>query len=368
MKVMVTGRYTEGEIISGPDRFSSYIFDGLNLSSYFGKIGFYSYFFKELCPNNRLLRLMGHINLNNKRNIYRVGLFPFLKACFSSPKLIFVTTQENYTILIYLLKVILKYKIITTVHFSFSYEKREVSILKKWRYLLLEILTLKFSDHLVFVSHILLLQYKKSISMRQKTDIITIGLSNFAKHHNIKKKFCFIDGINIIFYNGINSEVNRGLDDVIKYLSKLNWMTFNITVVGTNYNCFKDYKNIHIINLGLISKNKLENILITQHFTIKGNHFDSFSLFTLECMSMGVIPIIHEKIGISKFVKSRKNGYLYDTGSENSLTDLIKELIEHPIMLEKVSNEAISTSHKLSVENMLQKYKSILEQNLINMN
>jgi len=101
-----------------------------------------------------------------------------------------------------------------------------------------------------------------------------------------------------------------------------------------------------------------------KHFIIKSSVFDSFSILIAECMTLGLIPIISENIGIKDIIEHGVNGFVYNSSSSNELSELVNEISQGKYDLNLISANAKETSKALSWEKITEKYfsayKSIL--------
>lgn len=94
--------------------------------------------------------------------------------------------------------------------------------------------------------------------------------------------------------------------------------------------------NPNITFLGEISdtKEKIDIMKKMNVFCIVSRD-ESCSLVTLEAAMLGKAIIVSENIG-AKYVVSKENGWIIETGNEKALADVYKQIAEHPEQLEKM--------------------------------
>ena len=106
-----------------------------------------------------------------------------------------------------------------------------------------------------------------------------------------------------------------------------------------------------------MSQDSLSEFLSDKHFVIKSNEFDSFSIFTAECMAMGVIPIISENTGIKELIDNNVNGFVLKQKENISLQ--LKNIFENKFDLDKISLNTSKIYEKLNWEKISEQYISL---------
>lgn len=112
--------------------------------------------------------------------------------------------------------------------------------------------------------------------------------------------------------------------------------------------------NPQISYLGEISdtKEKIDIMKKMNVFCIVSRD-ESCSLVTLEAAMLGKPIIVSENVG-AKYIVSDNNGWIVETGNENALTEVYKQIVEHPEKLEvmgKNSREAYLSKATIEIYN-----------------
>lgn len=151
---------------------------------------------------------------------------------------------------------------------------------------------------------------------------------------------------------GLNPERKR-LNFAIDVIEKTN---LNLICIG-NTNTEKKVSN-KIRLLGNISDRSLLAYYQASDFFLFPSVYEGFGLVVLEAMACGSVPIIGKDIEIP-ILFDRKNCFL----AKNDLDyfNILKEIEEDKSILKKMSNEAVKSVYKLSVENNLLKYLQLIE-------
>ncbi len=357
MKIALIGKYGEGEIVGGPERVARELFAELQRNNL--DVTFIEYFFSGYEDYSFLKKIAGSKIIS--RNIYRLGIIQLLILLIKEKyDLIHLVNSQRFQLVILILKPLLRIKIVATLH---GISKIGLNGRRKFlqkRYFLdiwVENLTIKKSDLIIFPSELLFNQFQKGCGIsKDKALIIPNGITNeFICKDN---QFSFNGEFNLIFYNGFNSLLSRGLDTLIEQLSTVKKIKFNLFVLGNADRKSENQGNLKIIFMGFLDQKSLIDFCRNKQFIIKSNTFDSFSILVLECMALGVIPIITENVGIKDYIENGYNGFIYDFNKLNDLSELFQEIISGKYDLEKISTNAKKIYQKLNWPNVAEKYVS----------
>jgi glycosyltransferase involved in cell wall biosynthesis len=228
--------------------------------------------------------------------------------------------------------------------------------------ILLEKLLVKKSDLLIFPSTLLLKQFQENYFLSEKKcKIIPNGVSKSLSQN--ERQFPSVEkSIKLVFFNGLDKTINRGLKELLFLLENVKYQ-IELFIIGEQVNINHSAK-IKMIFQAPMSYNELKTFLKGKHFVIKSVSFDSFSMFVVECMSLGLIPLVSDNVGIKDFIESKVNGFVYDSNSKVELADLLNEIAEGKYDLSLISANAQKTSGKFNWERItweyIAAYKSVL--------
>jgi glycosyltransferase involved in cell wall biosynthesis len=110
--------------------------------------------------------------------------------------------------------------------------------------------------------------------------------------------------------------------------------------------------------MGSMSQDGLINFLNSKSFVIKSTTFDSFPSIILECMALGLIPIISDKIGTKDYINNEVNGFIYNSSSTEDLKNLLIKIHDNRFNLNNISSNAKKICEKLSWQNVSREYIS----------
>ncbi len=355
MKIALIGKYGEGEIVGGPERVARELFSELQKNridvtfiEYFFS-GYENYvFFKKIVCKRKIIQ-----------NVYRLGIVQLIILLVKEKyDLIHLVNSQRFQLVVLFLKSLLRIKIVSTLH---GISKIELKGRKKFlqkRYFLdiwVENLIIKRSDLIILPSDLLFNEFQRNYRIsKKKLIVIPNAISN--KFICKENQSSFNDEFNLVFYNGFNSLLSRGLDTVIEQLSVVKKLKFNLFVLGHADRKSEDKGNLNIIFVGFLDQNSLINFCRNKQFIIKSNTFDSFPILVLECMSLGLIPIITNKIGVKDYIKNGVNGFIYNPYSQYSISAVFEDIIELKYDLKVISDNARKTAIALNWTEITKKY------------
>ena len=362
MNILLVGRYGEGDILTGPERVARELFSELTKNNI--QAVFIEYYFSGYKGSSLLKKMFGKEYIYN-RLILRLGIFPFLFMLHQKKfEIIHIVNSQRFILFLLMLNPFFSGRIVTTMHGFIRNEIPTKNIWKK-RYFIdlwVEKFLVKKSKLLIFPSKLLFETFNKHYIISQKKyQIIPNGVSKIFWNRATSFPH-FENSIKLVFYNGFSNAINRGLDKLLDLMNSLK-CEVQLFVIGDKVEV-KPEKNIQIYFTDPMSHAGLINFVSDKHFIIKSSVFDSFSILIAECMTLGLIPIISENVGIKDVIKHGENGFVYNSSSSNELSELMNEIYHGKYNLDLISANAKETSKNLNWEKITEEYisayKSIL--------
>jgi glycosyltransferase involved in cell wall biosynthesis len=361
-KSFLAGRYNIGEILTGPEKFNKRLLNFLMNKDI--SVTFLDFFFTgNECPN-LWERLFGKKIVSETPTVLKLGIFRVIAYIIKNkPDVIHLTNLENFQFVFLFTKKIFHFELITTFHGFFRNELRlskyNWGFLHKVKINFLEKLAVKLSDKLIFVSDLLAekfeLEYGK---ISKKVFIINNGIDDEFFMQETKKEFN--EPWKFVFYN--YGFIDRGLNYIYESLRKLKNYEIELHIIGESEKNILSSEKLKVFFYQSFKKDSLINFLRDKHFVIKGNTFDSFSIFVAECMACGLIPIVHNEIGISKLIKSDFNGFIYDHHLNEDLRAVLIKIFESRSQLEKISRNCSDSIKSLKWNSILDNYLIVYDQ------
>jgi len=354
MKIALVGRYGEGEIIAGPERVARELYSKHSCIN--NNIYFIEYFFSAYKNSSILNKVFGSVTLDNK-HLKRLGFFPFVLFLFREKfDIIHVVNSQRFILFLKIIKPLINCKIVVTFHGLAINEIPEEKKLRNRYYLdvwVERFLVIK-AELLIFPSELLRESFANKYKLSQKKiAIIPNGVSKIFFNQN--STFPPIeDSINIIFYNGFNNSINRGIDQLFELLINVRHK-INLFIIG-NKTEHSPPGNINLTYTNPMSHMELIKFVHDKHLIVKSGIIDTFPILVAECMTLGIVPVINENTGIKVFIEQGTNGFIYTSSSSNELSDLINKIFEGKFDLERISANAKKIYQQLDWEIISQKY------------
>jgi glycosyltransferase involved in cell wall biosynthesis len=361
-KIFILGQYFSGHIPPSPVKVAKRIFDELTKQKY--DITFIEYF-SDGRKYNYFDKFFGKIVCLSEQGgtIYRLGLFRiiffFLKT---KPDIIHILTFERFTILSYLLKPILDFKIIYTFHGVVIHEHKNfnnnIGLILYYKDLISEFIFAHFSDILCMLSEQTIMTAKKYYKIDdKKIRIVSNGIDDIFANSFLEKKYSDNDELKIVLIGGTDRP-EKGLKQFIDNIIDLN-IKLKIFVISkeNNFNTDKLPPNIKMIKQNLLSTEDLALFYNDKDIFLSASIYEQFSLAAVEAMASGLIPVVTKETGMSRFIEDGVNGFIYDNKN-----DLIKtlELLSKELELRKnISKNAQSIYKLLSWDKVSLIYENI---------
>ena len=354
MKIALVGRFGEGEILSGPEKVAKNLFNEISTTN--KNTVFLSYFFKSKKTRNFKTLLFGFHKLYSNQQIYRLGLLRLIIELYKiKPSIIHLVTFERFTIVVFLLRPLLKFKIVYTVHGIYQYEQtifiNKPSFISKLKDLTLEKLIFKKSDVLVFLSKQMIDLAKNYYEVNSSGSLIIPNGVLVPDNYEVKN-FNINLRLEVVFYNGLENSRNRGLEELLNIFANKILENYHLTVIGNAIGTIADDINL----IQPLPEKALYEFLRDKHFLIDNLGYMPFSIFALEAMALGMIILVSDQSGIASFIKSGKNGFVYNATHPEQITDILVEILRSKHKLEELSREAYLTARELSWSKISAKY------------
>jgi len=361
MKILYIGRYNFSEKLTGPEKVAKRIFD---ISSKKKDAVFLEYFF-DGSVYGIWEKLFGYKQLEAK--IHRIGLFRILNFILKfKPDIIHIITFERFAAIAYLVKMFLKTKIIYNVHGVAVYENKEFKNISFSLFLkdsFAEKIFFRKSDKLLFLSKFQLSIAKQFYEIENtKVQFVTNGVDEefSAKHEvsvsNEKKSLVFI---------GDSERKDKDFNYLYSALSNIN-TACDLFVIG-NYNTNKfssKINNVNIYKVNTMDKTALVKFLSDKDIFISSSFYDTFSIATAECMSLGLVPIVTSNTGISELISDGENGFIVNHGDTSALAEKINLLLEDKNLRKKLSDNARKIYAILNWNKIYSSYEDIYKSEL----
>ena len=118
-------------------------------------------------------------------------------------------------------------------------------------------------------------------------------------------------------------------------------------------------KNVKIHFVNKMNTDELAAFYEDKDIFLSLNKYDTFSISSVEAMAAGLITIVTQNTGMSRYITTGENGYTIKYGEIHELCDIIDSLNLNPALRIRVSSESRKIYEILSWENVYETYKNI---------
>lgn len=358
--VLFLGKFSRGEILSGPEKTAKRIFCE---HTKFYKSCFIQYFF-DGTKYGFFKKLFGKEKAEyvNGSEILTLGLLRIIIELIKRrPQIIHIITFERFAVLALTSKIFFSSKIIYNAHGIVAFENNELK--KTGSFLRLkdricERLFFKYSDVLIFYSENSIDIAEKYFKIDElKSVILAGGIDEEFFRKNLNPSTGQGD-LRIVFH--YFSILKKSSAEFLKEtLNKIS-CPVELYITGTDDSLFSDINSdIKIIFTEKLNNEQLADFYIDKTIFLSLNKYDTFSVSTAEAMAAGLVPVVTEETGISRYIEDGENGFTVKYGDTDKLAQIINYLSRDSGMINEISSKAQLISEMLSWHDVYDTYRNI---------
>jgi len=354
LKVFYVGRYNTGETLTGPEKAAKRVFNNYCKDD---EAVFIEYFFDGR-KYGIMKKLFGRETVNDNRRclVLRLGLLPMLLYLFKhKPSTIHIITFERFAVMSFIYKVFGNVKIVCgfqgNVHFE-NITYKNVGAIYKLKDYLCEKIMLKFSDRIFFLS-----EHSADISCRfhkfdrTKIEIIPNGIDEVFNTFGKLKAFTTDEVLKIVFIGNVDRR-EKGFDFLKRVLERISF-SYKLYLLSND----KKFDNSGFITFPQMDTYTLAQFLSDKDVYISASEYEPFSIAAAETMAEGLIPVVTDMTGMSRYVTDGTDGYIFESGDEEKLTAILNKLSQSRNLLPEISKRSILIYEKLCWKNIVSQYR-----------
>ena len=357
LKIVFVGDYNSAEILTGPEKVAKRVFT--NLDSKTDSV--FVEYFSDGSKYNIWQKLFGktEVQTENEGKVLKLGVFSIIGFTLKfKPQIIHIISYQRFSLIFFLLKIFMHYKISYTIHGIIVYENKKFrSNLKKSLIIkdkIAERFIFKYSDKLFFLSdqslNIAKRYYKISCN---KITFISNGIDEVFHTAFLNRKYSLKEKLNIVLIAD-TSRPEKGLNFFLESINPIQDQ-FNINILGETE--LLKYSAIKFIPK--METNKLAIFLKDQDVFISSSSNDTFNIAVVEAMAAGVVPVITYETGISKSIMDKQNGFVYSYGDNKKLLNILLSLKDNYGLIKSISQNASRIFNELNWKLISEEYLKI---------
>lgn len=366
MKVLFTGAYDDTEITLAPIKVGRELFKHISSKDV---NSVYLCYFDDGSKYKRIQKFFGFEKISDR--VYRCGILPFtLFTIRYRPDIVQIITPDAFYLPIYLLKCIRKFKIAYLSHSLNSYSLKnflEISCYNKFRFKIIEKITLSYSDILQILTKSQVRFITKYLKVNSKKIRI---VDNGTNPSEIKKKyFETSDNIKIICVGSLKRK-EKSFEFLMEALSKIDYRIF-LSIYSYEIQekgAIQIPANVEL-NLGLpLNELELRKEFCNNDLFILPSKADSFPLSLLEAIETGILFISTDRVGLTERFPKLFTRFVVPYGNTDKLKNKIIELHSLDIdvknkLVAEIRNFATGFTWEKISDKYIKMYREILVKN-----
>ena len=232
----------------------------------------------------------------------------------------------------------------------------------------------KWADRIVVVSKQVAELLKKKNFFPEKLVTIESGieLSRFTPSNKFREEYrkkLNISGSKKVFINVANWQpCRKGQDILLKAFKKLNCENCKLLLVGHNTDSEEARKMIKGLGLenkviGLGYRTDVEKLLQASDFFVLSSNSEGIAGALLQAMASGKVVLSTLAGGIGEYLEDRKNGFAVPIGDIESMVEKMRKILSlFPEDYKIISENAVQTAEKYSIEKTVKKYIELFQE------
>jgi glycosyltransferase involved in cell wall biosynthesis len=357
--VVFLGRYNDSEILSGPEKTAVRIFYE---HTKYNKSVFIQYFFdgrkygflKKLFGKEKKKRV-------NNSDVLTLGLLKTFTALIRlKPEIIHIITFERFAVTAFLYRFFCKTNIIYCAHGIVTYENTElkkVPALHRLKDRFCERIFLKYSDKIIFYSENSLDIAEKYFKIDEYKSVILSGGIDEVFSRSFKNKIKTNGNIKAVIHQ-LNVFSKSSAVFLNNCLDKIS-CSLDLFVIGNYSRLLTENPKIKIQYLDKMSPPELAEFYKDIDVFLSLNSYETFSISTAEAMAAGLVPVVTEETGISRYIINGENGFTVKYGDTEKLAELINYLSSDRTLINEISASSACVYEMLSWSNVYETYSNI---------
>ncbi len=188
---------------------------------------------------------------------------------------------------------------------------------------------LKFNEHKVFV-------VPAGVNLEEFDPITSEEICEIKKQYNLEKTF------NVLFAGRVSQ--GKGIDLLIQAISKLNNANIRLTIAGPDFGALTELEELsqnldladRVTFTGALERRKFCTLIKSCDISVLPSYGgESFGIVLAEAMACSK-PVIGSRTGgIAEVIQEGKNGFLFDVGSVEQLSEKISLLYKDRSLCQK---------------------------------
>lgn len=358
VSVVFFGRFSESEILSGPEKTAKRLFEKYSA----GSDGIFVQYFFDGKIHSIWKKLFGRETkiINDNAVVYTLGILSIYTFLLKrKPDIVHIITFERFAIIVYLYKILNSLKILYNSHGVIAFENTTIKKVSSWHRFkdkFAEKIFLKYSDKTVFPSEQALGKAEEFYSIcEKKVVILPNGIDSEFSEITAQGKSSSPLKCVLMCKNEFSIS---GMEFFSKWISgkEYDCLFYNICSISIDKASFKESVNF----MKLMGKNELLKFYSDKDIFLQLNEYETFSISAAEAMASGLIPVVTKNTGLSRYLENGFNGYIVEYGNSDDLGAIMNSILSAPaVKRTELSDNARAIYKDLNWDSVYDMYRNV---------
>lgn len=170
--------------------------------------------------------------------------------------------------------------------------------------------------------------------------------------------------VRVVFFGTLG--VRKGVHTLLEATRDFSQAVLRLTLIGPLERDFKPIlrRYYHAEVCPSMSHTKLSDFIRSMHVYAMPTLEDGFSNTLVQAMSCGLVPVVTPNCGAAEYIRDGENGLLVPVGDVSALTRVFHRLVENPLWITTLRNEAVKISSLCSWEKYGEEVRSLVDSSL----
>ena len=199
------------------------------------------------------------------------------------------------------------------------------------------------------ISNFLIQETQSKISMNDTPLLLGVNVNQFSLKIAQKLR-------SIVFVGGLVKR--KRIDEFLQLAKFYPQINFNIIGNGPEKNNLENNASSNVVFNGVLSHARINAIFQQSDLMFLPAKSEGFPKVILESASAGIPSIVYNTYGASNWMNDRENGFIVN--DLNEVKNVINELLNDAILLQKTSEGAVKLAQKFDWKNIIKDWEKVI--------
>lgn len=360
MNIVIIGSYAVSERMNGPQKFAKRLFESLQTR------GHAVLFADHIRPGmtGPLRRWFGEERTGD--SIRRFGTWRLAwMLLWSQPDVIHIASFERYVIAVFILKPFLRTRIIVTMHGDIRHETSGVPWSRSWKDRLAGRCMVRHADTVVSVSPQLSARLAALYGAgAAPMEVVPNGVDAAFGGDAVPLR-AFDGPLSVVVRERLAFHLDR-LPEAVAALRRHVKRPIRLFVIGEAGRLARPAgfeedagSSVDITAVAPMDAASLADFLADKHVVMNTAMYETFSIFTVECMACGLVPVVADTVGMCDYVHDGIDGFIVPHQDLDRFAGTVESLNQDRERLKEMSARTSAVMETLSWSMVAERYERV---------